>query len=116
MALLILASAQSMCCQPEVAMTLIMLEVKSTIMNGGAGLKFQILQEFLLLGYSVLLSDVDIVTIRNPFDYVVRDSDVEGMTDGWDDPKAYGYNDVFDDPQMHWSRFSHSMRVSVINR
>jgi arabinosyltransferase len=81
-----------------------------------AGLKFQILQEFLLLGYAVLLSDVDIVTIQNPFDHLVRDSDVEGMTDGWDNPKAYGYNDVFDDPAMHWSRYSHSMRVSVINR
>ena len=59
---------------------------------------------------------MDIVTIQNPFEHLVRDSDIEGMTDGWDDPKAYGYNDVFDDPAMHWSRFSHSMRVSVINR
>jgi hypothetical protein len=82
----------------------------------GAGLKFQILQEFLMLGYAVLLSDVDIVTIQNPFDHLVRDVDVEGMSDGWDDAKAYGYNDVFDDPAMHWSRYSHSMRVSVINR
>jgi hypothetical protein len=81
-----------------------------------AGLKFQILQEFLMLGYAVLLSDVDIVTIQNPFDHLVRDVDVEGMSDGWDDAKAYGYNDVFDDPAMHWSRYSHSMRVSVINR
>lgn len=29
---------------------------------------------------------------------------------------SYGYNDVFDDPQMGWSRYSHSIRVSVINR
>lgn len=28
----------------------------------------------------------------------------------------YGYNDVFDDPKMGWSRYSHSIRVSVINR
>ena len=41
---------------------------------------------------------------------------MEGMSDGWDAPKAYGYNDVFDDPDMRWSRYSHSMRVSVINR
>jgi arabinosyltransferase len=80
------------------------------------GLKFQILKEFLLLGYSVLLSDVDIVTIQNPFQHLVRDSDVEGMSDGWDAAKAYGYNDVFDDPAMGWSRYSHSMRVSVMNR
>ena len=38
------------------------------------------------------------------------------MSDGLDAPKSYGYNDVFDDPDMHWSRYSHSMRVSVINR
>lgn len=53
-----------------------------------AGLKFQILKEFLLLGYAVLLSDVDIVTIANPFDHLHRDSDVEGMSDGWDAAKA----------------------------
>eukprot|EP00892_Ulva_mutabilis_P003675 jgi/Ulvmu1/167/UM001_0171.1 len=80
-----------------------------------SGLKFQILKEFLLLGYSVLLSDVDIVTVSNPFEHLQRDSDVEGMSDGWDAAKAYGYNDVFDDPQMGWSRYSHSIRVSVIN-
>jgi arabinosyltransferase len=69
-----------------------------------------------MLGYSVLLSDVDIVTVQNPFQHLVRDVDVEGMSDGWDDAKAYGYNDVYDDPAMGWSRYSHSMRVSVINR
>lgn len=35
---------------------------------------------------------------------------------GWDQAKAYGFNDVFDSPEMGWSRYSHSMRVSVINR
>lgn len=123
----------------------------------------------------MLLSDVDIVTVSNPFEHLQRDSDVEGMSDGWDAAKAcdtqtfmncsaearsdtaefvewpahsqhalynwthcvdsmippytlvpsgqpvamrcrYGYNDVFDDPQMGWSRYSHSIRVSVINR
>jgi arabinosyltransferase len=84
--------------------------------GAGAGLKFQILQEFLQLGYSVLLSDVDILTIQNPFKFLSRDSDIEGMSDGWDEAKSYGYNDVFDSPEMGWSRYSHSMRVSVINR
>ncbi len=31
-----------------------------------------LLQEFLTLGYSVLLSDVDIVTLQNPFDHLYR--------------------------------------------
>ena len=39
------------------------------------------------------LSDVDVVWISNPFTLpsLYRDSDVEGMTDGWDDASAFGY-------------------------
>lgn len=60
-----------------------------------SALKFRILKRFLELGYSVLLSDVDVVTLKNPFDHLVRDSDVESMSDGWDAQTAYGYNDVY---------------------
>jgi hypothetical protein len=42
------------------------------------------------IGYSVLLSDVDIAILKNPFDHLYRDSDVEGMTDGFDERTAYG--------------------------
>lgn len=38
----------------------------------------------------VLLSDVDIVTLRNPFPHLMRDCDVEAMSDGWDNATAYG--------------------------
>ena len=38
----------------------------------------------------VLLSDVDIVTLRNPFPHLRRDCDVEAMSDGWDNATAYG--------------------------
>lgn len=64
------------------------------------------LQDFLELGYSVLLSDVDIVTLRDPFGpgLLARDADVEGMTDGFDAMTAYGWDDVMDDPKMGWSR------------
>ena len=55
-----------------------------------SGLKFKILRRFLDLGYAVLLSDVDIVTLQNPFHSLVRDSDVESMSDGWDNATAYG--------------------------
>ena len=54
-----------------------------------SGLKFKILQKFLQLGYAVLLSDVDIVTLQNPFGHLYRDSDVEGMSDGWNNATAY---------------------------
>ena len=55
-----------------------------------SGLKFRILRRFLDLGYGVLLSDVDIVTLQNPFGFLVRDCDVESMSDGWDNATAYG--------------------------
>lgn len=80
-----------------------------------SGLKFRILREFLQLGYSVLLSDVDIVYLQNPFDHLYRDSDVESMSDGHDNMTAYGYNDVFDEPAMGWARYAHTMRIWVFN-
>ena len=67
------------------------------------------------LGYSVLMSDVDILVLENPFDHLYRDSDVESMSDGYDAQTAYGYNDVFDDPKMGWSRYAHTMRIFVFN-
>lgn len=87
--------------------------------NGGnhatSSMKFAILKRFMKLGYSVLLSDVDIVTLRNPFDDLVRDSDVECMSDGYDDQTAYGWDDVFDDAAMGWSRYAHTIRIFVFN-
>ncbi|XP_077219818.1 arabinosyltransferase RRA3-like [Tasmannia lanceolata] len=80
-----------------------------------SGLKFRVLREFLQLGYSILLSDVDIVYLQNPFDHLYRDSDVESMTDGHDNVTAYGYNDVFDEPSMGWARYAHTMRIWVYN-
>ena len=47
-------------------------------------------RRFLQLGYAVLLSDVDIVFLQNPFHHLVRDCDVESMSDGWDNATAYG--------------------------
>ncbi|XP_078155226.1 arabinosyltransferase RRA2-like [Carex rostrata] len=93
--------------------------IDSVAKTGGnhqvSGLKFRILREFLQLGYSVLLSDVDIVYIQNPFDHIYRDCDVESMSDGHSNATAYGYNDVFDEPAMGWSRYAHTMRIWVYN-
>jgi hypothetical protein len=66
-----------------------------------SGLKFRILNEFVSTGTSVLLSDVDVVWMQDPFAdgpassnqrLIYRDVDVEGMTDGWDDASAYGFS------------------------
>lgn len=80
-----------------------------------SGLKFQILREFLQLGYSVLLSDVDIVYLQNPFEHFHRDLDVESMSDGHDNRTAYGYDYVYDEPSMGWARYAHTMRIWVYN-
>lgn len=80
-----------------------------------SGLKFRVLREFLQLGYSVLLSDIDIVYVQNPFKYLHRDSDIEAMTDGYSNLTAYGYDDVVDEQSMGWSRYAHTMRIWVYN-
>lgn len=80
-----------------------------------SALKFRILREFLQLGYGVLLSDVDIVYLQNPFDHLYKDSDVESMSDGHSNATAYGFNDVFDEPAMGWARYAHTMRIWVYN-
>ncbi|KAK4437791.1 Arabinosyltransferase RRA2 [Sesamum alatum] len=67
------------------------------------------------LGYSVLLSDVDIIYLQNPFYHLYRDSDVESMTDGHNNMTAYGFDDVFDEPTMGWARYAHTMRLWVYN-
>ncbi|KAK9286682.1 hypothetical protein L1049_015083 [Liquidambar formosana] len=93
--------------------------IDSVARTGGnhavSGLKFRILREFLQLGYSIILSDVDIVYLQNPFNHLYRDSDVESMTDGHNNMTAYGYNDVFDEPAMGWARYAHTMRIWVYN-
>ncbi|PRQ27002.1 putative nucleotide-diphospho-sugar transferase [Rosa chinensis] len=94
--------------------------IDSVAKTGGnhavSGLKFRILREFLQLGYGVLLSDVDIVYLQNPFNHLYRDSDVESMTDGHNNMTAYGYNDVFDEPSMGWARYAHTMRIWLLDR
>ncbi len=64
----------------------------STDNHATSGLKFKILVDFLSIGCSVLLSDVDVIWLANPFPFLYRDTDVEGMTDGWDEPTSYGYD------------------------
>ncbi|KAL3351574.1 hypothetical protein AABB24_019912 [Solanum stoloniferum] len=89
--------------------------VKSGGNHAISGLKFRILRELLQLGYSVLLSDVDIVYLQNPFDHLYRDSDVEVMSNGHNNMTAYGYNDVSDEADMGWARYTHTMRIWAIS-
>ncbi|RZC45542.1 hypothetical protein C5167_038495 [Papaver somniferum] len=75
---------------------------------------FHVLRELLRLGYNVLLSDVDIVYLQDPFDHIYRDSDVESMTDGHNNSTTYGFDDVFDEHFMGWGLYAHIMRVWII--
>ena len=69
-----------------------------------SALKFGILKRFLQLGWAVLLSDLDIAVLQDPFQHLYRDSDVEGMSDGFDRRTAYGTIETHDDPSMGWAR------------
>mmetsp|Transcript_20288 Transcript_20288/g.61122 ORF Transcript_20288/g.61122 Transcript_20288/m.61122 type:complete len:374 (+) Transcript_20288:581-1702(+) len=80
-----------------------------------SALKFRILHDFLELGYSVLLSDIDIVWLDNPFKHLYRDHDVEGMTDGFDEATSYGHIDGVDDPSMGWARYAQATRHMNLN-
>lgn len=83
-----------------------------------SALKFGLVARVLALGYAVLLSDVDVVTFRDPFapgSGLYRDSDLSAMSDGTTPATAYGYDDVDDDPAMGWARYAHSTRVFALN-
>jgi len=88
---------------------------KAASNHGISAMKFQLIKQFLVLGYSVLLSDVDILTLQDPFKHLHRDSDIEALSDGFDEQTAYGWDDVFDDPKMGWSRWAHSFHVFSLN-
>lgn len=78
--------------------------------------KFGYVKEFLSIGCSVLMSDIDVVYIQNPFLSLHKDSDIEGTTDGWDDGSAYGWTEKLDDPSMGATgRFRPAMRITAWN-
>ncbi|CAI5460513.1 unnamed protein product, partial [Closterium sp. Yama58-4] len=89
----------------------------ASVIDSLNGAKFYVLRDALALGYSILVSDLDVTILRNPFSSgeLVRDCDVEAMSVGHDQASAYGYNDVTDDPSMGWARYAHTMRVFAMD-
>eukprot|EP00879_Flechtneria_rotunda_P018582 GHRR01019498.1.p1 GENE.GHRR01019498.1~~GHRR01019498.1.p1 ORF type:complete len:352 (+),score=74.77 GHRR01019498.1:376-1431(+) len=71
-----------------------------------SALKFGIINKFLLLGWAVLLSDIDVCVLQDPFKFLYRDHDLEGMSDGFDKPTAYGHIEGYEDKSMGWARFA----------
>jgi arabinosyltransferase len=88
-----------------------------------SALKFGVLRKFLRLGWSVLLSDVDVAVLSDPFSPefastprgLYRDSDVEGMSDGFDSSTAYGSIDGYEDVSMGWSRYAQVHKAFNLN-
>lgn len=80
-----------------------------------SAMKFGIILEFLKLGWNVLLCDVDVLVLQDPFKHLYKDHDVEGMSDGFDEPTAYGHIDGIDDQTMGWSRYAQATRHMALN-
>lgn len=55
-----------------------------------AALKYALLRQVLRAGVSALLLEPSVVLLTDPFRSLYRDSDVEAMAAGWDEPSAYG--------------------------
>jgi len=89
---------------------------KTTSNHGASSQKFNIIAHIINLGYSVLLSDIDVVWLRDPFHgYIFRDVDVESMSDGYDFDTALGHITGQDTPSDGWSRFSQSWTIYSLN-
>ena len=92
------------------------------VVEAMAWAKWRVVRDCLALGVAVLVADVDVALLRDPFAAqpgsaagLTRDCDVEGMATGTDAWSSYGYNDVKDDPNMGWGRYAHTMRVFDID-
>lgn len=78
--------------------------------------KFALIQEFVSVGCSVLLTDTDVTYQQNPFSYLYRDSDVESMSDGFDNDSANGFLQPIDDVSFGAARRrASSFRVGALN-
>jgi hypothetical protein len=83
--------------------------------HGVSARKYALLRQVVALGYSPFLLDTDVAVFKNPLEYLHRDADVETMSDGWDDARAYGELVGDDDAAMGWARYSQAWRVWALN-
>jgi hypothetical protein len=65
-------------------------------------LKYGLLRQTLLMGFSVLVVDLDLVFLKNPFDHLYRDADVEASSDGFTEAWAGGQMGSVHEPKMGW--------------
>ena len=65
--------------------------------------KWALIRSLLELGVTVLYADVDVVLTSRPFELIANDSDVEAVSEAWDNEAARGFIHGSDDPSMGWS-------------
>lgn len=65
-------------------------------------LKYGLIKQALLMGYSILVVDLDLVFLKNPFDHLHRDADIEVSTDGFTKAWAMGSLGSVREPKMGW--------------
>ena len=65
-------------------------------------LKYGLLRQMLLMEFSVLVVDLDIIFLKDPFAHLYRDADIEGSTDGFTAAWAGGSISSVHEPRMGW--------------
>uniref|UniRef100_A0A061R0L6 Nucleotide-diphospho-sugar transferase domain-containing protein n=2 Tax=Tetraselmis sp. GSL018 TaxID=582737 RepID=A0A061R0L6_9CHLO len=83
--------------------------------NQVSALKYGLVGQILRLGYGVLVADMDLVFLKNPFRHLHRDSDLESQTDGFTEPWAYGRFGGINDPTMGWGGGGLYLQVFTLN-
>ena len=96
-------------CQSHGGATSLRLELPvPTAQQGSRGanmistLKYGLLRQALLMGFSILVVDLDLVFLRDPFEHLYRDADVEASTDGFTAGWAGGSIGSVHEPKMGW--------------
>jgi hypothetical protein len=77
--------------------------------------KWDAIARLVELGVHVLSADVDAVLASPPFELASNDSDIEALSEAWDDEAARGFIHGSDDPSMGWGRYAESMRVAFLS-
>lgn len=112
---------KSMLTRQDVNVYLHELDLRNSVQHGTgdnhaiSAKKYGIILEVIDLGWNVFLSDADVVILQNPFHHLHRDSDIEAMSDGFDEDTAYGKIEGFDDPSMGWSRYAQFVKHFNLN-
>lgn len=78
-------------------------------------LKYGIVKQMLQHGYNVLIADMDLVFLKNPFQHLHRDSDLESQTDGFTEQWSYGQFGGIVDKTMGWGGGGLYLQVFTLN-